>query len=72
MFKGNTCISLNVLLEPIATISNSVSFLYLTGCVNFYTKVGQDWLHFGFKTHHTTFRTVLMILNLKVVIITHF
>jgi len=49
MFKGNTCISINVLLEPIATVTSGVKSLYLTGCVNFYPKDGQDWLHFGFK-----------------------
>ena len=72
MFKGNTCISINVLLEPIATVTSSVRFLYLTGCVNFYPKHGQAWLHFGFKTHHITFHTDLLILNRKVLIIIHF
>ena len=72
MIKGNTFISINVLLEPIATVTSSVKILGLTGCVNFYPKHGQDWLHFGFKTHHFTFSTDLMILNPNVVIITHF
>jgi len=72
MFKVNTYISINVLLESIATVTSSVSFLYLTGCVNFYPKDGQDWLHFGFKTHHITFRTYLLILNPQIIIITHF
>jgi len=72
MFKGNTCISINVSLEPIATVTSSVKILFLTVYVNVYHKNGQDWLHFGFKTHHITFRTDLMTLNPNVVIITHF
>jgi len=72
MFKGNTCISINGLLEPIATVTSSVKILYLTGCVNFSPQNGQDWLHFGFKSHHITFSTDLMILNPNVVMITHF
>jgi len=39
MFKGNTCISINVLLEPIATVTSSAKILYVTGCVNFYPKM---------------------------------
>ena len=72
MFKGNTCISINILSQPIATITSSVSILYLRGCVKFYPKDGQDWLHCGFKTHHITFCTELVILNPKIVIITHY
>ena len=72
MFKGNTCISINVLLDPIATVTSSVRFLYLTGCLNFYPKDGQDHIHFGFKTHHITFCTDLLILNPKPLTITHF
>ena len=72
MLKGNTCISINILSQTIATVTGSVNILYLKGCVNFYPKNGQDWLHFGFKTHHIIFCTDLMILNTNVVIITHF
>ena len=49
MFKGNTCISINVLLEPIATVTSSVSFLYLTGCVNFYPNMGRLGYIFDLK-----------------------
>ena len=71
MFKGNTCISINVLSQPIATVTSIVKILYLRHCVNFYPKNGQDWLHCGFKTQHITFSTDLIILNPNVVIITH-
>jgi len=72
MFKGNTCISTNVLLQLFATVTSSVKILYLRVCVKFYPKDDQDWLPCGFKSHHITFRTDLMILNPKVLIITHF
>ena len=52
MFKGNTFISINILSQLIVTVTSSVMFLYHTGCMNVYPKDGQDWLHFGFKTHH--------------------
>ena len=71
MFKGNNCISVSVLSQTFATVTSSVKIVYRTGCVNFYLKDDQDWLHCGFKTYHITFSTDLMILNPKVLIITH-
>jgi len=72
MLKGNNCVSINILSQPIATVTSSVKIVYLTDCVNFYLKDDQDWLPCGFKTHEITFRTDLMILNPNVVIIAHF
>jgi len=63
MFKGNTCISINISSQPIATVTSSVRILYLRGCVNIYDKDGQDWLHFGFKTHITISSIILHGLN---------
>lgn len=60
MFKGNTCISINTLSQLILTVTSSVRILYHTGCVNFYPKDGQDWLHFGFKTHHITISSIIL------------
>ena len=59
MFKGSTCISINILSRPVATVTSSVKILYLTGCVNYYPKDGQDWLHFGFKTHPITVSSII-------------
>ena len=72
MFKGNTCISINILSQPIATVTSSVKILCLRHCVNFYPKDDQDCLPCGLKSHHIIFRTDLIILNPKVVIITIF
>ena len=33
--------------------------LYHTGCVNFYPKDGQDWLHFVFKIHNITISSII-------------
>ena len=49
---GNTFISINILSQFSVTVTSSVRFLYHTECMNSYPKDGQDWWHFGFKTHH--------------------
>ena len=59
MFKGNTCISINILSQKITTVTSRVKIVYLTGCVNIYPKDGQDWLHFRFKTHHITISSII-------------
>jgi len=58
--------------KTIANVTSSEKILSLRGRMNFYPKDDQDWLPCGFKSHHITFRTDLMILNTKVLIITHF
>ena len=50
---------MNILSQLIVTVISSVRILYHTGCVNFYPKDGQDWLHFGFKTHHITISNII-------------
>ena len=47
--KEITFVSINILSQLIVTVTSSVRFLYHTGCMNFYPKDVQDWLHFGFK-----------------------
>ena len=59
MFKVNTFISINILSQLIVTVSSRVRFLYHTGCMNFYPRDGQDWLYFGFKTHHITISSII-------------
>ena len=70
MIKGNTFMSISILSQLILTVTSSLRILYLTGCMNFYPKDGQNWLHFGFKTLHNTISS--NDLNPKILIITHF
>jgi len=62
--------SISILSQLILTVTSSLRILYLTGCMNFYPKDGQNWLHFGFKTLHNTISS--NDLNPKILIITHF
>ena len=41
MFKGNTCISINVSLESIATVTSGVKILYLSDCEIFTPKMAR-------------------------------
>jgi len=50
----------NILSQLIVTVTSSLMILYLTDCVNFYPKDGQDWLHFGFKTQHITISSIIL------------
>ena len=59
MFKVNTFISINILSQLVVTVISTVRFLYLTGCMNFYHKDGQDWLYFGFRTHIITISRII-------------
>jgi len=52
-------VSVNILSQFIVTVTSSVSILYHTGCMKFYPKDGQDWIHFGFKTHHITVSRII-------------
>jgi hypothetical protein len=46
-------------MQLIVTVTSCVRILYHTGCLNFYPKDGQDWLHFGFKTHPITISSII-------------
>ena len=52
-------ISINIISQLIVTVTSSVMILYHTGCVNFYPKDGQDWLHFVFKIHNITISSII-------------
>ena len=59
-FEGNTFVSINILSQLIVTVTSSVRFLYHMGCMNFYPKDCQDWLHFGFKIQNITISSIML------------
>jgi len=59
MFIENTFISVHILSQLIVPVISSLMILYLTVSVNFYPRDGQDWLHFGFKTHHIAVSSII-------------
>ena len=57
-YQNYFCI--NKYFITVVTVTSSLRFLYHTVCMNFYTKDGQDCLHFGYETHLITISSIIL------------